>query len=164
MVSYSRPLLLCTVISGTCSTPSNSSTPQARSWPPRRIPACKVRWLRRRSPGPRPIRIQDRCARPRQDRRSLREPCRSFSPTPFGVTFERSNRTTPFWSSTRTFCPKAAQLALSSFKHVCAIFAPCPGLSGVSPQNFLKTVPAGYWGSPHVASGKPLHLLSSTPW
>ncbi len=26
---------------------------------------------------------------------------------------------------------EAAQLALSSFKHVCAIFAPCPGLSGV---------------------------------
>ena len=46
---------------------------------------------------------------------------------------------------------EAAQLALSSFKHVCAIFAPCPGLSGVSPQSSSMTVPAGYWGSPHVA-------------
>jgi transposase-like protein len=31
---------------------------------------------------------------------------------------------------------EAAQL-----KHVCAIFAPCPGLSGVSPQSSSMTVP-----------------------
>ncbi len=93
----------------------------------RLTPGADKGMTRRRSSPTRALNVTPHIAQNISGRRSAID-ARTTRHPGYAVSQQKRKRIEePFgWGKT-----EAAQLALSSFKHVCAIFAPCPGLSGV---------------------------------